>query len=206
MKQGQINLLPWREELAEERKKHLGILLGVAVAVGFGLSFSWGLAVNQSLDDHKDRNKLIKKRIATLDEKIIQIEDLKSKRESLVARMTVIQDLQGKRPVIVREFDSLVQTLPEDLYYKRLDKKDDTLFIVGMAKSNPKISQLMRNLDESEWFEKPTLSKVEQTNKSDDTYSEFRLKVNRQLSEKEIEARRLNELEEQRKKEEEGRK
>ncbi len=52
-----------------------------------------------------------------LDQQIAEIRDLRQKREQLLARMRVIQELQGNRPVIVRVFDELVRTLAKGVYF-----------------------------------------------------------------------------------------
>lgn len=90
--------------------------------------------------------------------------------------MKVIQNLQGKRPVIVRVFDELVRTLPDGLYYVNVSAKSDKLSIDGKAESNNRISALMRNLDQSDWFAEPNLSSVA-ADKKDQALNAFQLSV-----------------------------
>ncbi|MGB2271503.1 MAG: PilN domain-containing protein, partial [Pseudomonadales bacterium] len=72
----------------------------------------------------------------------------------------IIQGLQGNRPVIVRIFDQFVRTLPDGVYYQRLQREDQTLTIDGTAESNNRVSNLMRRLDGSNWFADPNLTAV----------------------------------------------
>jgi type IV pilus assembly protein PilN len=74
--------------------------------------------------------------------------------------MAVIQDLQGRRPVIVRLFDELVRTLPEGIFYDTISRTEDSVSIVGIAESNSRVSALMRSLEDSEWFANPDLRQV----------------------------------------------
>ncbi|KZZ56933.1 MAG: PilN domain-containing protein [Oleiphilaceae bacterium] len=155
-----INLRPWREELrAKRQKEFIAMLVAVAVAAG-GLFFLWNTQVSGMIAEQKARNSYIKTSMAVLDKKTKEIAELKKKREQLLARMKVIQDLQGTRPVIVRVFDELVKTLPEGLYYTSLDRKAAQVDIQGVAESNNRISGLMRNLEGSEWFANPNLRDV----------------------------------------------
>lgn len=155
-----INLRPWREEeRAKRQKEFIGMLVAVAIAAG-GLFFLWNTQVDAMITEQKARNAYIKTSMAVLDKKTKEIAELKERREQLLARMKVIQDLQGTRPVIVRVFDELVKTLPEDLYYTTLTRKVNNVSIQGVADSNNRISGLMRNLEGSDWFASPNLKDV----------------------------------------------
>lgn len=155
-----INLLPWREELRKEKQKNFLIGLGVTVAIAAVLVFVQDMRLNSAIENQQSRNQFIQQEIATLDAKIKEINELKKKKKELLARMKVIQDLQGNRPVIVRVFDELVRQLPDGVYFTSLSMKGDMITIQGVAESNNRISGLMRQLDESDWFARPDLKAV----------------------------------------------
>ncbi|WP_097462315.1 PilN domain-containing protein [Mangrovitalea sediminis] len=172
-----INLRPWREELRAERQKQFVVMLVGAVIIGAGLAFLWNAHMDSQISYQNSRNAYLQNATKQLDKKIREIEDLKKKREELLARMKVIQDLQGKRAIIVHVFDELVRTLPDGVYYTDLSKKGNTLSITGMAESNSRISQLMRNFEKSEWFTDPNLSNVSAADSRKAGYSEFHMTV-----------------------------
>jgi type IV pilus assembly protein PilN len=175
-----INLRPWREELrAEKQKQFVVMLLGAALIAG-GLAFLWKNNVDNRIAYQQSRNAYISTATSKLDEQIKEIESLKRKRNELLARMKVIQDLQGKRPVIVRVFDELVRTVPDGLYLNDLKKVGDRLDVVGMAESNSRISSLMRQFEDSDWFTNPNLSNVSAADARRAGYSQFNLSVSQQ--------------------------
>ena len=57
-------------------------------------------------------------------------------------------------------FDQLVRTLPDGVYYSKVERKGDVYTINGIAESNNRISRLMRNFDQSQWFKDATLKNV----------------------------------------------
>ena len=62
--------------------------------------------------------------------------------------------------------------------YGSVEKVENLFKITGIAESNNRISKLMRNIDESEWFTNPNLSSVRATDKSigeQDAANEFNL-------------------------------
>ena len=150
-----INLLPWREQLREERRREFMVmLLGVVIIAG-GILFLVDRGFRGDI-----RYEFLRQQILVLDARIEEINLLKQQKEQISARMEVIQDLQGSRPVIVRIFDELVKALPTGVYFNTLVRTDSTLEIEGIAESNNKVSELMRRLDDSEWFVNPSLQQI----------------------------------------------
>ena len=155
-----INLLPWREERREQLKREFFTNLGAVLCVA---AMFVGLAYYQFLvqvDQGNDRNRYLKEKITALDIEVKEIADLRENRTQLLDRMSVIQGLQGNRPVIVRIFDQFVETLPEGVYYTRLMCEQGNIKIEGTAESNNRVSSLMRALDGSDWFVNPNLTAV----------------------------------------------
>ena len=64
------------------------------------------------------RNSYLQRETALLDAQIIEIQELRKTRTELIERMELIQALQGNRPVIVRIFDEVARSVPEDLYFR----------------------------------------------------------------------------------------
>jgi type IV pilus assembly protein PilN len=155
-----INLLPWREQLREERKQRFLVAMGGVLIIAGGLVFLGGQYLNGAIDQQNARNEFVKKEIAVLDARIKEISELKERRQQLLERMKIIQDLQGNRPIIGRIFDQLVRTIPDGVYFTELKRTDKSIAIVGAAESNNRVSSLMRNLDASEWLVAPNLTEV----------------------------------------------
>lgn len=155
-----INLLPWRQELRKQRQQEfIAILMGV-VTVAVALVLAGHMALSRQVSYQEERNAYIQSEIQKLDGQIKEIDALQKRREELLSRMKVIQDLQGRRPVIVRIFDELVRVIPDGVYLTSLTRTGDTFQFVGIADGTNQVSALMRNLDASPWFKSPSLSTV----------------------------------------------
>ncbi|NRA24094.1 MAG: PilN domain-containing protein [Oleispira sp.] len=155
-----INLLPWREELRRERQQEfIGIIAAVALAAAALVWFVTG-NIEDQFKAQKQRNAFVQQEMAVLSEQIGEIEALRDKREQLLERMKLIQNLQGNRPIIVRLFDEIARAIPDDLYFTSLDIKGTQVTVKGRAKSNNRVAALMRNFDDSAWFDGPNLISV----------------------------------------------
>ena len=155
-----INLLPWRDEQRQEKKKEFFTVIGGVCILGVLCGYVWVTGVQGSIDNQNARNQRLKDEIAVLQKQVNEIKELKKRREELLARMKVIQDLQGTRPIIVRYFDELVRAIPEGLWVTNLKRTGDTLSMQGVGESTQRVSSLMRNLDGSEWFGNANVSSL----------------------------------------------
>ncbi|MGF6164846.1 type IV pilus assembly protein PilN [Pseudomonas sp. 2725] len=158
-----INLLPWREERREVRRKRFLLVLVAAMVGAMGAVLVANQVISGAIDQQVARNDYIGKQVAVVDERISQINDLKARRQQLVERMGVIQGLQGNRQISGRIFDQLARALPNGVYFTEVRMTAKTLSITGAAQSNNRVSELMRNLEASDWFEAPSLSEVKAT-------------------------------------------
>ena len=172
-----INLLPWREELREEKKQEfVRVLVGVVI-VAAGIIFVIDRFYNGEIDGQVARNKFLGDEIKVLEDKIEEINNLQTQRNQLLARMRVIQDLQGNRPVIVRVFDELARNLTDDVFYTRVVLKGVHLNVSGVAESHNRISSQLRNFDESIWFTKPNVTEIQADTNYGPQASQFKLTV-----------------------------
>ena len=172
-----INLLPWRDWERERKKNEFLLRVGGMLVLGLVIVFAGGWYLDGSIDRQNARNQFLTDKIAVLDQRIAEIRDLRQKRDQLLARMRVIQELQGNRPVIVRVFDELVRTLARGVYFNTLGMSGNTLSVAGTAESNNRISSLMRSLDGSDWFTEPNLKGLKENRDIGEQASNFQLTV-----------------------------
>jgi len=161
----QINLLPWREELRTQRNKEFGVAAVVVALLMGGVVAGVHYYFAEEIKYQQRRNGFLEGETAKLDKKIKEIRDLEDEKERLLARMQIIQRLQSSRPEVVHLLDELVTTLPEGVYYTRIQQKGRDLNVQGVAQSNARVSSLMRQLDGSEYLANPALIEITATSK-----------------------------------------
>jgi type IV pilus assembly protein PilN len=156
-----INLLPWRAELRKRRRNEFFMGLGGAVLAAGLVVLLASLIMGGIIDNQKERNQLLQSEIEALDQRIKEIIDLEQKKQRLLARMEIIEQLQRSRPEIVHVFDELVRTLPEGVYLTSIRQTERQIELKGAAESNTRVSAFMRNIDKSDWLAQPDLEVVE---------------------------------------------
>jgi type IV pilus assembly protein PilN len=172
-----INLLPWREAERKERQKEFGLMVLAGALVAAFVVFGVLQLIQSQIKAQNSRNSYLKKEIAAVEKEIREIEDLDETKQNLLARMNIIQELQGSRPQIVHLFDEVVTTLPDGVFLDEIEQQGNKVTFTGQAQSNARVSSMMRNIDDSEWLEKPALVFIESKEKTGTGYSLFKLMV-----------------------------
>jgi type IV pilus assembly protein PilN len=156
-----INLLPWRAERRKQRQREFQGMLGMAALAGVVLSFLLWFYFDRQISGQQDRNAFLQAEIAKVKQQNEEIKELDAKKDRLLARKKVIEELQANRSQMVHLFDSLVRTIPDGVTLNSIKQEGDMLTLLGSAQSNARVSAYMRNLEVSGWMTKPDLSIIE---------------------------------------------
>ena len=156
-----INLLPHRE-IARKRRKdqfNLGLLFSVlAGALLAVLVFTW---VQAQISAQQEINQMLKTEITKFDAQIKDIAGLEAEIAALLARQQAVENLQSDRNMPVHLLTELVQQLPEGVYITSLQQNGQNIVLLGVAQSNERVSELLRNLaNRSPWLAGPELVEI----------------------------------------------
>lgn len=156
-----INLLPHREIARKRRKELFNVSLGLSVFVGgliAGLIFLW---FQSQISSQQERNQLLQSEITKFDLQIKEIAGLEGEIAALLARQKAVEDLQADRNMPVYLLTELVQQLPDGVYISSLRQEGQNVALQGVAQSNERVSELLRNLaNNSPWFTRPELVEI----------------------------------------------
>lgn len=156
-----VNLLPHREAARKRRREVFFATLGIAALVGgliCGAIYSWYLA---QIDGQRSKNNFLKAEITRLEGQIKDIATLQAEIAALRARQNAVEDLQGNRNLPVYLLSELVKQLPDGVYINSMKQDNQTVLITGVAQSNERVSELLRNLaNNSPWLTRPELVEI----------------------------------------------
>ncbi len=172
-----INLLPWRVERRERRKREFFAQLVVAAIAAIVLVGLWGFWTSMRIDSQNDRNAYLQGQIQQLDAKITEIKNLQQVKDHLLARKRIVEKLQASRSQMVHLFDQMVNTIPPGARLTGLKQQGDKLTLDGVAQSNATVADFMRNIEASPWMGPAQLVKTEKVDNATNTPYEFELVV-----------------------------
>ncbi len=144
-----INLLPWREELRERKKREFFVILAAAGLFGLLIFLGGVYQVKLMHQNQEQRNDMLSDEIKTLDEQIAEIDTIEILKQQLITKKQTIEDLQTNRTEIVKLFDQIVRTIPDGVRLTEVKQTGRTLTLSGVADSNSKVSAYMNALNSS---------------------------------------------------------
>lgn len=173
-----INLLPWREEKRELKKRFFLLGIGIRAVSALVIVIAIYMVLNSKINYQTDRNQLIQKEISRYERDIRTIKQLKMVRAALITRMNIIQQLQENRPEIVHFFDELTKLIPKSIYLVKIVRSGESIMLIGHADTNSSVSALMHSIRKNFWVDKPVLEEVEEITDKKNTklYDQFRVK------------------------------
>jgi type IV pilus assembly protein PilN len=173
-----INLLPHREEKRKQRKNAFFAMLIVAVVMGGVVVLGIAGFIASKISSQEQRNTFIKAENARLDAQIAEIATLKQEIEALRARQQAVEDLQSDRNQPVYLMDELAKQVPEGAYLKSFRQSGQRVVLNGVAQSNERVSELLRNLsNSSQWLERPDLVEIRASNTGGKKVFDFTINV-----------------------------
>jgi type IV pilus assembly protein PilN len=156
-----INLLPHREAARKRRRETFYATLGFSAVLGgviAGMAFLWYQA---QISSQQSKNGMLQSAITKLESEIKEISTLQAEIAALRARQQAVEDLQGDRNMPVHLLNELVRQLPDGVYLTNMKQENQTVTLQGMAQSNERVSELLRNLgNNSPWLVKPELVEI----------------------------------------------
>ncbi len=173
-----VNLLPHRAEKRRTRQLQFIILSGISLVLGIlivGLVHAW---ISARISNQERRNEFLKQEIVVLDKQIAEIKKLREQTQSLLARKTVVENLQSTRSDVVHLMDQMLRILPDGVYLRSIKQTGNKISLIGYAQSNARVSTLMRAIEDSPWLDSPTLVEIHASATAGGRLNEFSLNFN----------------------------
>ncbi len=156
----QFNLLPWREEERRERLKRtrnilvFGGVLGLLLGGGY---YAWEQYV---LSDHEDALQYITEKNNGLKPLLKEKKELDEMKKVLTHQVDAIEALQANRASVSHMVEELSVANNQELFLTDFSLTDGQVSISGIAKNDSQISDLMKRLRASKWYQEPRLLEI----------------------------------------------
>lgn len=156
-----INLLPHREAARKRRRETFFATLGASAVIGGAIAGAIFLWYQTQISTQQAKTLLLQTEIKRLEGQIKDIANLQAEIAALRARQQAVEDLQADRNLPVHMLNELVRQLPDGVYITSMKQVNQSLNILGVAQSNERVSELLRNLASgSDWLAKPELVEI----------------------------------------------
>ena len=141
-----INLLPHREAARKRRREAFQAALFASFLMGLVIAGAIYWWLQLLITEQQDKNKFLKQEITILENQIKEIATIEDEIAALVARQKAVENLQSDRNIPVHLLNELVKQLPDGVFISNFKQTNKTVTMQGMAQSNERVSELLRNL------------------------------------------------------------
>lgn len=168
-----INLLPWREELRQERQRQFAMSALLTAITGVVIVFLVSLAFDRAINLQNARNQTIQSEINRLQVQIRRIAELEETRARLLSRKQIIEELQASRSLTVEMLDQLAKTIPMGVTLNSISQQGMNLRLAGTSQSNARVSAYLQSLADNELFVDPDLGFVRAADEPENSQEPF---------------------------------
>ncbi|KMW44961.1 PilN domain-containing protein [Ralstonia insidiosa] len=170
-----VNLLPYHAERRADKRKKVFMSLGAAAAAGAVMVFLGGMVIDHQTEEAQRINGVLTQKNAEMDKQIVEVNTLKKDIEDLLQRQQAVESLQNERNRPVQLLEELVRQVPEGVYLTALKQDGDKFTISGVAQSNERVSDLLRNLGSVPWLDHAELGESVATTMTNNLKEQRRL-------------------------------
>lgn len=156
-----INLLPHRAIARQQAQRAFNGALVLSAVIGALVAVAvYGWYQNQ-ISNQQARNAFLQSKVTQLDGQIKEVATLSDEIAALRARQDAVESLQTDRNLPVHLMNESVKELPDGVYLTSIKQEGSNVLIQGVAQSNERVSELLRNLTHgSDWVSHPELVEI----------------------------------------------
>jgi type IV pilus assembly protein PilN len=156
-----INLLPHREAARKRRRENFQATMLASALIGLVIAGAIYWWFQMQIEEQQGKNQFLQSEIKLLEGQIKEIATIEEEIAALRARQKAVEDLQSDRNLPVHLLSELVQQLPDGVYITALKQTNQSVALQGMAQSNERVSEMLRNLsNNTPWLSKPELVEI----------------------------------------------
>lgn len=156
----QINLVPWREQARRAKKIRFGLML-LAVIV-FALLVLLGLhgRYNRLIKHQEGRNDFLSQKLGAEQGELNKLNAEKKLQLIILDQVRFVLALREDDYKTIELLNSLTHVVPEAVVFTKVMRTGSQITLIGRAKSNLQITQLMKNIESTALFDQLQLSVI----------------------------------------------
>lgn len=171
----EINLLPWREQKRQREKKLFIKWLMISSSIALVIVFSLNYHIVLLRKNQYVRNQILQQEIIIYDSQIKEANTLKKEKRRLISQISVVQNLQATRILLVHLLDELTKIVPSGIYFAQIKGYENVISVFGYAESNTDVSLVLQNIEHNTWIHNPILNEIKAVKKKQVARNRFKL-------------------------------
>lgn len=162
----QINLLPWREQTRLTKKIRLSVLFATFIIIAIVGVIISHLFITHLISRQEKANTYLQTQLDQEKATIFKLNKQKKERLLVFSQLIEAYSLQDQNFKIVSLLNILANNIPDGVNLTKIQKADSQITIEGQAQSNLEVTAFMKNLEKTNQFNQPVLTKISDVEQS----------------------------------------
>lgn len=171
-----VNLLPWREQARQKKRRQWYARAWVAFGLGLALVVIMHFYLSFILGNQAKRNQFLQQAITTEQADITNLSKKSEHKTALLQALNTIVSLRQANYETITFLNQIATVVPASIDLTRIAYTPLQAILEGNANNNADITQFMQQLAKSDYFTQPVLSSINNKS-SDNNQLKFQLKV-----------------------------
>lgn len=172
-----INLLPWREELLQSKKRQFIRVLIISLVSVIVLFSASNIGVDYLVRYQKQRNVALKQRLSQLDAQFKNTQSLQKQIQQLMSRLQQLDKVRLQSTERAQMFKALSHIIPDNLLLTQLQCANGEFIANGFTESNAEITVFIHRLLGIKGIQHPMLSEMKATTDNEQYRYAFTIKA-----------------------------
>lgn len=171
-----INLLPFRAARKKENIRRQVSIFLLSLAFLLIILFYYNWTLGNQVDNLNAKIKQTKAELNRYEKINKEIAEIKKKLSNLKKKMAVMETLETNRFEPTRLLDMMTQVIvPKRMWFTRLESKDSSVKISGIALDNKTVADFMVRLEKSELFSEVDLNTLKRQKVDNSNLKSFQI-------------------------------
>ncbi|MCD6055853.1 MAG: Tfp pilus assembly protein PilN [Gammaproteobacteria bacterium] len=172
-----INLLPWREEKRHHSKKEFIVLISVVATISVIVICLAHAAIFYVYTAQNKIDIYLNEQLTEIKAEIAKGQALDKEKQKLLSYVDEIKAINKQRIETTLILNHLTTAVPAGVHLTDFSRKGINIEINGVAESNTRVSQLMRNIQQIKVVKQAVLSKIESSDNGGNNVSNFNIQL-----------------------------
>ena len=156
-----VNLLPWREHKARQRRRRQHRQMLLAAGCGIALILIARLPLEAMRSTQAQENISLQQRMATLEHSLADLQTLREQNTRLADQLAMHKTLSRQRAAWLDEFDTIIRIAPEQIAFTRLENHNNDWRVNGLSAGTGALPDFLAALQGSPAFADAHIERIE---------------------------------------------
>ena len=157
----EINLLPWRLQAYEQKKRQLVWTILAAITVGFVATMLVHFFLQLVIAHYENKYELQQQQLISFNQRLKDIAQIQQQQRNYIRQIKQLKAWQAQKNWFPQFMNDMTKYLPDGIYLVQLKREDNSISFNGKAENNAEITHFMQIINRMNTLQSPSLKQIQ---------------------------------------------